>query len=956
LDEEQVERLVAVAKRQKFNAGNIVILQGTIDGDGHDDESANLATNKVAPLQQVAPRLEALLEEQNEAPVVDANASARRATETSTHDSQNDQQGDDADAPAEADENYDAPLDEAEIAVPLDTVVENGVPPVANSNNNMNPTSIMSVPPPQSGKRRSMYIVRQGSADIWYQSELNPATLGPGTLFGSGGFLFGRQHSASVVAGNNEALECWVVDIHDFRQHVLPSENMTKLFSKYANKTDAESGTAYMTMEDFVEACEQETTDTLPTLQDPLVGLRIANTYNILKRGHNEEGDSPPRIYLADYCTFHLLMARPDPEVDIAFLLMDQRQTGQIDLDDLATFVEPFFPGLDLTSQFFQRYFGKEGTQSIRQLHFSQFLLDLQREMGEQAFMRALDENGAPGGYLAPVDFVRVLKTACGWRLPEGVAQRLESIYCQGPIEAGEAAAMMSLRSGLLRRATAKEVTRSTEASVIADMEQREKNLGDRYFAFGDFQAFQEILANLPGICNLIGKCQEIKKGPVSPDDFKVANRVMGLGGSMSRRQVDIIFQLFDLDRDGYVSHEDTVSVCGMDFAQRLVAVEGRGGKLTFAPPTEYRNEPDGNEMDKEEAARQLASYLRHTGLVAVASALGVVAMYPLDMVKTRLMNMRLSVDGKRMYSSAVDCLKQALRGEGVAGLYRGLLPQLLGVAPEKAIKLQVNDLLRRAFSSNDTDGGSSSKLHLSLEVLAGACAGACQLLVTNPMEIVKIRLQMEGETSHLFRAKGLTPPTAQTMMGVVRDLGFPGVYRGASACLLRDIPFSAIYFPAYTACKEFLVEQKGVTARATPADLLLAGTLAAVPAALLTTPADVIKTRLQVVNRPGETTYTGISDCFRKIYSSEGLAGLFRGSTVRVLRIAPQFGISLLAYEQLSQWTGLPANHPPTNAPVDPNDYHTAFPARAIQPKTKEIDGWLRNFGLHSGGQNPKS
>jgi CRP-like cAMP-binding protein len=399
-----------------------------------------------------------------------------------------------------------------------------------------------------------MYIVRKGNADVWYQSvtEFNPASLGPGTLFGEGGFLFGRQHSASVKAGGEEPLECWVVDIATFRNHVLPSENMSLLFHKYATKTDP-SGAVYMTMEDFVQASERQETDDLLTLQDPLVGLRLANTYKILKRRNTSSMDSGPsssRIYLADFCFFHLFISRPDPEIDIAWLLMDVRQTGQIDLEDLAKFVEPVFPNLDFGTQFFQRYFGEDGDQSIRQIHFSQFLLDLQREMGEQAFVRAVAKRGAPGGYLAPPDFVRVLKTACGWRLPEGVANRLESLYCHGPIEAGEAAAMASLRAGSLSGASPSDVAKATEASVIAGMDQREKNLGDRFFAYGDFIAFQEVLANLPGICNLIDRCQEIKKGPVSPDDFKVANRVLGHGGRLSRRQVDIIFQLFDLDRD----------------------------------------------------------------------------------------------------------------------------------------------------------------------------------------------------------------------------------------------------------------------------------------------------------------------------------------------------------------------------------------------------------------------
>jgi len=66
-----------------------------------------------------------------------------------------------------------------------------------------------------------------------------------------------------------------------------------------------------------------------------------------------------------------------------------------------------------------------------------------------------------------------------------------------------------------------------------------------------------------------------------------------------------------------------------------------------------------------------------------------------------------------------------------------------------------------------------------------------------------------------------------------------------------------------------------------------------------------VIKTRLQVIPRPGELHYEGIHDCFTKIYEKEGLTAFFRGSAMRVLRISSQFGISLVAYEQLSQLLG---------------------------------------------------
>jgi hypothetical protein len=62
---------------------------------------------------------------------------------------------------------------------------------------------------------------------------------------------------------------------------------------------------------------------------DPTMRVRLANTYNILRKAEGYQ-----KINLWDFCLFHLLMARPDPEVDIAFLLMDQKRNGYIDLDD----------------------------------------------------------------------------------------------------------------------------------------------------------------------------------------------------------------------------------------------------------------------------------------------------------------------------------------------------------------------------------------------------------------------------------------------------------------------------------------------------------------------------------------------------------------------------------------------------------------------------------------------
>ncbi len=71
-------------------------------------------------------------------------------------------------------------------------------------------------------------------------------------------------------------------------------------------------------------------------------------------------------------------------------------------------------------------------------------------------------------------------------------------------------------------------------------------------------------------------------------------------------------------------------------------------------------------------------------------------------------------------------------------------------------------------------------------------------------------------------------------------------------------------------------------------------------PAAYLVTPADVIKTRLQVQARKGETVYNGIMDAAVKIMKEEGPRAFYKGGIARIMRSSPQFGVTLAAYELL--------------------------------------------------------
>ncbi|XP_068578995.1 mitochondrial glutamate carrier 1 isoform X2 [Cebidichthys violaceus] len=295
-----------------------------------------------------------------------------------------------------------------------------------------------------------------------------------------------------------------------------------------------------------------------------------------------------------------------------------------------------------------------------------------------------------------------------------------------------------------------------------------------------------------------------------------------------------------------------------------------------------------------------------------VAGLVGVTCVFPIDLAKTRLQNQQ----GVQVYKGMMDCLAKTVRSEGYFGCYRGAAVNLTLVTPEKAIKLAANDVFRQKLSK---DG------HLPLwgEVLAGCGAGTCQVVVTTPMEMLKIQLQDAGRlaaqrpvsTPAQAAAPGLAQPlvapqparpspaprpsATSITVELLKTRGVAGLYRGAGATLVRDVPFSMIYFPLFANLNALGREKVGdVQARAPFWQSFMAGCGAGSVAAVAVTPLDVIKTRLQTLQKgDGEDTYKGIVDCTRRIMTREGPSAFLKGAACRALVIAPLFGIAQGVY-----------------------------------------------------------
>eukprot|EP00250_Pteridium_aquilinum_P015099 c22376_g2_i1 orf=196-1221(+) len=105
-----------------------------------------------------------------------------------------------------------------------------------------------------------------------------------------------------------------------------------------------------------------------------------------------------------------------------------------------------------------------------------------------------------------------------------------------------------------------------------------------------------------------------------------------------------------------------------------LVAAGAVGSVVSAAGNTEHVISIPG-------ASQLIARLLQHFGGGGLAGAVGATVVYPLDTIKTRL-QAQSRKDGK--YKDVLDCFRKVLLEEGLGSLYNGLVPQLLGIAPEK--------------------------------------------------------------------------------------------------------------------------------------------------------------------------------------------------------------------------------------------------------------------------------
>ncbi|XP_057466211.1 mitochondrial arginine transporter BAC2 [Actinidia eriantha] len=266
----------------------------------------------------------------------------------------------------------------------------------------------------------------------------------------------------------------------------------------------------------------------------------------------------------------------------------------------------------------------------------------------------------------------------------------------------------------------------------------------------------------------------------------------------------------------------------------------------------------------------------------------GVFAGYPLDTLRIR--QQQPSSTG-----SAFGILRGVVAAEGPLALYRGMSAPLASVTFQNAMVFQIYAVLSRAFDSSVSATDPPSYKGIAL---GGVGTGAIQSLMLTPVELVKIRLQLQMTNNKTNQLADRHTGPVSVAKSIFQREGWKGMYRGLTITVLRDAPAHGVYFGTY----EFMREQLHPGCRKSGQEsfrtMLVAGGLAGVASWICCYPLDVVKTRLQAQSQSSSQKYGGIIDCFRKSVREEGYPVLWRGLGTALTRAFIVNGAVFTAYE----------------------------------------------------------
>ncbi|KAI5692250.1 hypothetical protein M8J76_009564 [Diaphorina citri] len=272
----------------------------------------------------------------------------------------------------------------------------------------------------------------------------------------------------------------------------------------------------------------------------------------------------------------------------------------------------------------------------------------------------------------------------------------------------------------------------------------------------------------------------------------------------------------------------------------------------------------------------------------SISGTVSTILLQPLDVIKTRLQSNHVRHQStKDSRVGLVKITRDIIVEEKVATLWRGLTPSLWRTVPGVSLYFCGVHLLTAGSQ------GCPSSLQAGS---AGLASRAFVAILLAPFTVVKTRYE-----SKAFHYDSLR----QALVHIFRTEGLKGLWSGTVATLVRDAPYSGLHFMFYTQAKSFKPTGLNETAPGYVLFQLACGGAAGATATLVTQPADIIKTRIQLTCQSPATSSLKYAVC--SIYQDYGVLGFVQGFVPRMLKRTLMSAISWTIFEQMTRILSIP-------------------------------------------------
>ncbi|CAH0389096.1 unnamed protein product [Bemisia tabaci] len=260
----------------------------------------------------------------------------------------------------------------------------------------------------------------------------------------------------------------------------------------------------------------------------------------------------------------------------------------------------------------------------------------------------------------------------------------------------------------------------------------------------------------------------------------------------------------------------------------------------------------------------------------------------PLELVKTRLQadtDLRASSPKtKASISSMIQMVSQIVRNENLFTLWRGLSPSIVRCVPGVGLYFSSMHYMVTKYADGHPSPVEAMLIGVSARTLSAA--------VLIPLTVIKTRFE-SGE----YEYKGLK----HGLRMIYQKEGIRGLSCGLLPTIVRDAPFSGLYLMFYSQIKSHINSNCKNEVNQIPVPFI-SGVFAGILASLITQPADVLKTKMQLYPEK----FHNVLDVMLYVQKTYGLKGFMKGLVPRMLRRTLMASMAWTVYEHITVSIGL--------------------------------------------------